>query len=68
MRLSQEVHRLEWEETAGELGALLREGELIKTRLPAHNIALRRKVNQVMVEFDDDGRPCYRPAITLPLV
>ena len=69
LRLSQEVHRLEWKETAGELGALLREGELIKSRLPAHNIALRRKLNQVMLEFDDDddGRPRYRPAATLPL-
>jgi DNA polymerase III subunit epsilon len=55
LRLSQEVHRLEWEETAGELGALLREGELIKTRLPAHNIALRRRQNQVMLQIDDDG-------------
>ncbi len=67
LRLSQEVHRLEWEETAGELGALLREGELIKTRLPAHNIALRRKRNQVMLELDGDSRPRYRPAATLPL-
>ena len=55
LRLSQEVHRLEWEETAGELGALLREGELIKTRLPAHNVALRRKQNQVMLQINDDG-------------
>jgi DNA polymerase-3 subunit epsilon len=67
LRLSQEVHRLEWEETAGELGALLREGELVKTRLPAHNVALRRKLNQVMIEFDADGRPRYLPAETLPL-
>ena len=68
LRLSQEIHRLEWEETAGELGALLREGELIKSRLPAHNIARRRKLNQVMLELDDDdGRPRYRPAATLPL-
>src|SRR5215203_847532 len=28
LRLSQDVHRIEWEETAGELGALLRESEL----------------------------------------
>jgi DNA polymerase-3 subunit epsilon len=59
LQLSQEVHRLEWEETAGELGALLRECELVKTRLPAHNVALRRKLNQVMLELDDDGRPSY---------
>ncbi|MGH6624592.1 MAG: exonuclease domain-containing protein [Burkholderiaceae bacterium] len=59
LRLSQEVHRLEWEETAGEFSALLREAELIKSRLPAHNIALRRKLNQVMFELDDRHRPRF---------
>ncbi len=53
LRLSQEIHRLDWEETAGELGALLRESELIKTRLPAHNVASRRKLNQVLVGIDE---------------
>lgn len=56
LRLSQEVHRIEHEETAGELGALLRESELIKTRLPAHNVALRRRLNQVLLSFGTDGR------------
>ena len=55
LRLSQEIHRLEWEETAGEFGALLRESELIKTRLPSHNVAARRKLNQVLLGFDEDG-------------
>jgi DNA polymerase III subunit epsilon len=55
LRLSQEIHRLDWEETAGEFGALLRESELIKTRLPAHNVALRRKTNQVLLGFDADA-------------
>lgn len=55
LRLSQEIHRLDWEETAGEFGALLRESELIKTRLPAHNVASRRKTNQVLLGFDADG-------------
>ena len=59
LRLSQEVHRLEWEECAGELGALLRECELVKTQLPAHNVALRRKLNQVMLQLTADGRPRY---------
>jgi DNA polymerase III subunit epsilon len=67
LRLSQEVHRLEWEETAGELGALLRECELVKTRLPAHNVALRRKLNQVMLELDGDGRPHYLRADAVPM-
>jgi len=66
LRLSQEVHRLEWEETAGELGALLREGELIKSRLPAHNVALRRKRNQVMLQLDDDA-PRYLKADSVEL-
>jgi DNA polymerase-3 subunit epsilon len=65
LRLSQEVHRLEWEETAGEIGALLREGELVKTRLPAHNVALRRKRNQVMLELGVGGRPAFLPAAEL---
>jgi len=56
-RLAQEVRRIEWEETAGAIGALLREAELIKTRLPAHNIALRRRAQAVLVEFDQLGRP-----------
>ncbi len=56
-RLSQEVRRLEWEETAGDIGALLREIELIKTRLPAHNIALRRRAGAVLLALDDAGRP-----------
>jgi DNA polymerase-3 subunit epsilon len=67
LRLSQEVHRLEWEETAGEFGALLRECELVKTRLPAHNVALRRKLNQVMLEVDDEELPRYLRADALPL-
>ena len=56
-RLAQEVRRIEWEETAGEIGALLREAELIKTRLPAHNIALRRRAQAVFTQFDSLGRP-----------
>jgi DNA polymerase-3 subunit epsilon len=67
LRLSQEVQRIEWEQTAGEVGALLREAELVKTRLPAHNIALRRKRNQVFVRLDSEAKPCFRPADAVPL-
>lgn len=42
-RLSAEIERIEFEETAGEVGALLREAALVKSLLPAHNHALRRK-------------------------
>src|SRR4029453_16980108 len=42
-RLSSEIQRIEFEETAGEIGALLREAVLVKSLLPAHNHVLRRK-------------------------
>ena len=48
--------------TAGEFGALLRESEPIKTRLPAHNVASRRKSNQVLLSFDEEGCATLRPA------
>ncbi len=42
MRIVQEVERVEWRETAGELGALLLESRLIKQHQPIHNKRLRR--------------------------
>lgn len=66
-RLAQEVRRIEWEETAGEVGALLRECELVKTRLPAHNIALRRRTQAVFAEFDEAGRTRFLRAAETPL-
>jgi DNA polymerase-3 subunit epsilon len=46
LRLSQEIRRIEFEETAGEFGALLREATLVKSLLPAHNrrCVARRKL------------------------
>ncbi len=62
LRLSQEIRRIEHEETAGELGALLREAALIKARMPAHNRALRRKEEAGVLTFDADGAPRFTPA------
>jgi len=67
LRLSQEVQRIEWEATAGETGALLREAELVKTRLPAHNVALRRKAGQVLVALDGEAAPRFVAAAAVPL-
>lgn len=39
--LSQQVERIDWRETAGEIGALLQEAMLVKTLMPAHNKLLR---------------------------
>lgn len=42
MSLSQQVRRITWHETAGEMGALLKEAQLIKEWQPIHNRRLRR--------------------------
>jgi DNA polymerase-3 subunit epsilon len=43
MSLSQQLRRIDWIETAGELGALLTEAKLVKRLMPTHNQCLRRK-------------------------
>jgi DNA polymerase-3 subunit epsilon len=42
MRIVQQVKRIDWRETAGELGALLEEARLVKELLPTMNRQLRR--------------------------
>ena len=53
VRISGEIQRIEVEETAGELGALLREARLVKELLPLHNHRLRRKLNACFVRLPD---------------
>ena len=43
MRILTEICRIEWIETAGELGALLLESRLIKEKQPVYNRRLRRE-------------------------
>jgi len=57
MRISSEIRRIEVEETAGELGALLREARLVKELLPLHNHRLRRKLNACFVRLPDLRSP-----------
>src|SRR5690349_13868979 len=54
-RLSGEIQRIEVDETAGELGALLREARLVKQLMPLHNYKLRRKMNACFVRLPDLG-------------
>jgi DNA polymerase-3 subunit epsilon len=54
MRISQEVTRLEWTQTAGELGALLKEARLIKELLPSLNRMERRQSGFHGYEWDGD--------------
>lgn len=43
MRLAQQVQHIEWEETAGDLGAQLREAQLVKSLMPIMNRRLRKQ-------------------------
>jgi len=43
MRIAQEIRRVEWQSTAGELGALLLEARQIKAQQPVYNRQLRRE-------------------------
>jgi DNA polymerase-3 subunit epsilon len=42
-RMAQQIRRVEWKETAGELGALLEEARVVKHSQPLHNRRLRRQ-------------------------
>ena len=41
LSLCQQTERIEWIETAGELGALLQEAQMVKQRMPSRNRQLR---------------------------
>jgi DNA polymerase III subunit epsilon len=59
LRLSQEIRRIEFEQTAGEFGALLREAILVKDRMPHHNRTLRRKTEAGVLMLGNDGTPMF---------
>lgn len=42
MQIAREIKRIDWKQTAGELGALLLESHLVKQLAPVHNRHLRR--------------------------
>lgn len=67
LRLSQELRRIETEETAGELGALLREAQLVKQLMPAHNIKLRRNSGWTAIRIDPaPGLPQFVKSDDIP--
>lgn len=63
MRIAQEIRRIEWFETAGELGALLMEARLIKEQQPVHNRQLRRERN--LCAWRLEPNPNSRPLLVL---
>ena len=56
-RLSSQVRRIEWTETAGELGALLLEARLIRELKPVYNRRLRGGENWTWLVDDAGGAP-----------
>lgn len=63
MRITQEIRRIEWIETAGELGALLLEARLVKDKQPVYNRQLRR--NSALCAWRLEENPLARPLLSL---
>jgi DNA polymerase-3 subunit epsilon len=53
MRLAQQVCDVEWHETGGEIGALLKEAMLIKSMQPTHNRRLRHAAQLYTIALID---------------
>ena len=63
MSLSQQLRRIEWIETPGEVGALLLEAKLVKERQPIHNRRLRRSTGLCAWQLVEDGQGGWMPAL-----
>jgi DNA polymerase-3 subunit epsilon len=63
MRILQEIRRVEWRETASELGALLLESRLVKELQPVYNRRLRRE--RELFAWKRDADPGARPLLRL---
>ena len=65
MNLAQQVRRIDWIETAGEIGALLKEAALVKQLQPGHNRQLRRNDDICTWTLVDHGEGWLRPELVL---
>ena len=63
MALAQQVRRITWIETAGEIGALLKESALVKELLPTHNRMLRKNDEVCTWTLVDEGEGLLRPQL-----
>ena len=63
MNLAQQVRRIDWIETAGEIGALLKEAALVKELQPSHNRQLRRNDEVCTWTLVDEGEGWLRPEL-----
>lgn len=63
MRLSQQLYRIDFRETAGELGALLLEARLVKELSPIHNRRLRRTCDLFSLQLARDNQGLFLPEV-----
>ena len=63
MRIAQEVRRVDWRETVGELGALLLESRLVKEGQPVHNRRLRRPGDLCAWQLEEIAPGDFRPRL-----
>lgn len=63
MSLSQQVRRIDWIATGGEIGALLREAALVKELQPSHNRHLRRNEELCSIVLRDHGEGLVTPEV-----
>lgn len=64
MSLAQQVRRIDFIATGGEIGALLKESALIKQMQPSHNRQLRRNSELCTLTLTDHGAGLVVPVIT----
>ncbi|HEX6736486.1 MAG TPA: exonuclease domain-containing protein [Azonexus sp.] len=65
MALALEVRRIDWIETAGEVGAALKEAQLVKRLQPTHNRLLRRQDESCTWTLVDEGDGWLRPQLAM---
>ena len=65
MAIAQQVRRIDWIETAGEIGALLQESALVKQLQPTQNRLLRKNDETCTWTLVDEGEGWLRPQLVL---
>ena len=65
LRLSRQVRRVDWTETAGEFGALLRESRWVKELAPLHNRRLRAAGQTWTIRLREQGGGVHAEVTTL---
>jgi DNA polymerase-3 subunit epsilon len=63
LRITHDIRRIDWIETAGELGALLLESRLVKERQPVHNRRLRQSSELCSWQLVEHAPGDYRPRL-----